>query len=110
MPEPKLTPLSQECSKDHYTAEKGSLQALEQQLADAQNVNIQLKRRISELLQNFRNSKMSIHHTDPPEDLERMNSDELLNTIRNSTMQMSIDFITKGTTSDEIRQSCELQY
>ena len=33
---------------------------------------------------------MSIHHTDPPEDLERMNSDELLNTIRNSTMQISI--------------------
>ena len=85
-----------------------ALQALEKQLADAQNVNIQLKRRISELLQNSRNSKMSIHHTDPPEDLERMNSDELLNTIRNSTMQMSIDFITKGTTPNETRQSCEL--
>src|ERR1043166_6489227 len=87
-----------------------ALQALEQQLADAQNANIQLKRRISELLQNSRNSKMSIHHTDPPEDLERMNSDELLDTIRNSTMQMSIDFITKGTTPDETRQSRELQY
>ena len=87
-----------------------ALQALEHQLADVQNANIQLKRRISELLQNSRNSKMSIHHTDPPEDLERMNSDELLNTIRNSTMQMSIDFITKGTTPDETRQSCELQY
>ena len=53
---------------------------------------------------------MSIHHTDPPEDLERMNSNELLDTIRNSTMQMSIDFITKGTTPDETRQSRELQY
>ena len=46
---------------------------------------------------------MSIHHTDPPEDLERMNSNELLDTIRNSTMQMSIDFITKGTTPDKTR-------
>ena len=52
---------------------------------------------------------MSRHHTDPPEDLERMNSDELLDTIRNSTMQMSIDFITKGTTADETRQSHELR-
>jgi hypothetical protein len=86
-----------------------ALQALEKQLIDAENANIQLKRRISELLQNSRNSKMSIHHTDLPEDLERMNSDELLETIRNSTMQMSIDFITKGTTPDETRQSRELQ-
>ena len=69
--------------------------------------NIQLKRRISELLQNSRNSKMSIHHTDPPEDLERMNSDELLDTIRNSTMQMSIDFIIYM--PDEARQSRELR-
>jgi len=29
--------------------------------------------------------------------------------IRNSTMQMSIDFITKGTTADETRQSHELR-
>src|SRR5436190_3816383 len=86
-----------------------ALQALEQQLADAQNVNIQLKRRISELLQNSRNSKMSRHHTDLPEDLERMDSNELLDTIRNTSMQMSIDFITKGTTPDEIRQSRELR-
>src|SRR2546429_2253228 len=87
---------------------KEALQALEKQLIDAENVNIQLKRRISELLQNSRIFKMSKHHTDLPEDLERMNSDELLDTIRNSTMQMSIDFITKGTTPDEIRQSREL--
>src|ERR1041384_6684785 len=87
-----------------------ALQALEKQLIDAENANIQLKRRISELLQNSRNSKMSRHHTDPPEDLERMDSDELLSTVRNSTMQMSIDFITKGTTPDETRQSRELQY
>ena len=79
---------------------------MEQQLADAQNVNIQLKRRISELLQNSRNFR---HHTDPPEDLERMDSDELLDTIRNTSMQMSIDFITKGTTPDETRQSRELR-
>ena len=52
---------------------------------------------------------MSRHHTDPPEDLEQMDSDELLNTIRNTFMQMSIDFITKGTTPDEIRQSRELR-
>src|SRR5438128_12030000 len=71
-----------------------ALQALEKQLIDAENVNIQLKRRISELLQNSRNFR---HHTDPPEDLERMDSDELLDTIRNTSMQMSIDFITKGT-------------
>ena len=51
---------------------------------------------------------MSRHHTDLPEDLERMNSDELLDTIRNTSMQMSIDFITKGTTPDETRQSHEL--
>ena len=38
-----------------------------------------------------------------------MNSDELLDTLRNSTMQMSIDFITKDTTPDEIRQSRELR-
>ena len=44
-----------------------ALQALEKQLADAENVNIQLRRCISELLQN---SKMSRHHTDLPEDLE----------------------------------------
>ena len=37
-----------------------------------------------------------------------MNSNELLDTIRNSTMQMSINFITKGTTPDETRQSHEL--
>src|SRR5207245_3752648 len=87
-----------------------ALQVLEKQLIDAENVNIQLKRHISELLQNSRNSKMSIYHKDPSEDLERMNSDELLDTIRNSTMQMSIDFITKGSTPNETRQSCELQY
>jgi len=57
---------------------------LYKQLIDAENVNTQLKRRISELLQNSRNSKMSRHHTDPPEDLERMDSDELLDTIRNT--------------------------
>src|SRR6185437_952212 len=56
-----------------------------------------------------RNSKMSRHHTDPPEDLERMDSDELLDTIRNTSIQMSIDFITKGTMPDETRQSCELR-
>ena len=72
-----------------------ALQALEQQLADAQNANIQLKRRISELLQNSRNSKMSRHHTDLPKDLERMDSDELLDTIRNTSMQMSIDLLLK---------------
>ncbi len=86
-----------------------ALQALEKQLIDAENANIQLKRRISELLQNSRNSKMSRHHTDPPEDLERMESDQLLDTIRNATMQMSIDFITKGATADETRQSRELR-
>ena len=86
-----------------------ALQALEKQLADAENVNIQLRRRISELLQNSRKSKMSRHHTDPPEDLERMDSDELLDTIRNTSMQMSIDFITKGTIPDETRQSRELR-
>ena len=79
---------------------------MEKQLIDAENVNIQLKRRISELLQN---SKMSRHHTDPPEDLERMNSDELLDIIRNSTIQMSIDFITKSTTPEETRQSRQLR-
>ena len=52
---------------------------------------------------------MSRHHTDPPEDLEQMDSDELLNTIRNTFMQMSIDFITKGTTPDETRQSRKLR-
>ena len=52
---------------------------------------------------------MSRHHTDLPEDLERMNSDQLLDTIRNATIQMSIDFITKDTTSDKIRQFCELR-
>ena len=52
---------------------------------------------------------MSRHHTDPPEDLERMDNDELLDTIRNTSMQMSIDFITKSTTPDEIRQSHELR-
>ncbi len=82
---------------------------MEKQLIDAENANIQLKRRISELLQNSRNSKMSRHHTDPPEDLERMESDQLLDTIRNATMQMSIDFITKGATADETRQSRELR-
>ena len=51
---------------------------------------------------------MSRYHTDPPEDLKRMDSDELLDTIRNTSMQMSIDFITKGTTPDETRQSHEL--
>src|SRR5256886_2219661 len=107
MPEPKLTPLSQECSKDHYTAEGESFTDIGKQLIDAENANIQLKRCISELLQNSRNSKMSRHHTDPPEDLERMDSDEL-DTIRNTSMQMSIDFITKGTTPDETRQSHEL--
>src|SRR5256885_2924241 len=86
-----------------------ALQALEKQLADTQNVNIQLKRCISELLQNSRNSKMSRHHTDLPEDLERMNSNQLLDTIRNATMQMSIDFITKGATADKTRQSRELR-
>ena len=86
-----------------------ALQALEKQLADAENVNIQLRRRISELLQNSRKSKMSIHHTDPPEDLERMDSDELLTTIRNASMQMSIDIITKATTPDETRQARELR-
>ena len=85
-----------------------ALQALEKQLIDAENANIQLKRRISELLQNSRNSKMSRHHTDPSEDLERMESDQLLDTIRNATMQISIDFIIKGTTPDETRQSREL--
>ena len=48
------------------------------------------------------------HHTDPPEDLERMDSDELLDTIRNTSMQISINFIIKGTTPNKIRQSCEL--
>ena len=38
-----------------------------------------------------------------------MNSDQLLDTIRNATIQMSIDFITKDTTSDKIRQFCELR-
>src|SRR5213080_1289157 len=71
-----------------------ALQSLEKQLIDAENVNIQLKRCISELLQNSRNSKMSRHYTDILEDLERMNSDELLDNIRNYTMQMNIDFIT----------------
>ena len=84
------------------------MQSLKKQLADAENVNIQLKRRISELLQNSRNSKMSRHHTDLPEDLEQMDSDELLDTIRNTSMQMSTDFITKDITSDETRQSREL--
>src|SRR5207253_2933528 len=79
-----------------------ALQALEKQLIDAENANIQLKRRISELLQNSRNSN-------PPEDLERMESDQLLDTIRNATMQLSIDFITKGATADETRQSRELR-
>ena len=31
-----------------------------------------------------------------------MDSDELLDTIRNTSMQMSIDFITKGTTPDNL--------
>ncbi len=39
---------------------------------------------------------MSRHHTDPSEDSERMDSDQLLDTIRNATMLMSIEFITKG--------------
>src|ERR1041385_3285108 len=52
---------------------------------------------------------MSRHHTDPPEDLERMDSDELLTTIRNTSMQMSIDIITKVTTPDETRQARELR-
>ena len=38
-----------------------------------------------------------------------MDSDELLDTIRNTSMQMSIDFITKDTTSDKTRQFCELR-
>src|SRR5688500_17607248 len=64
-----------------------ALQALEKQLADAENTNIQLKRCISELLQNSRISKMSRHHRDPPEDLERMDSEDLFTTIRNASIQ-----------------------
>ena len=86
-----------------------ALQALEKQLADAENVNIQLRGRISELLQISRKSKMSRHHTDPPEDLERMDSDELLTVIRNASMQMSIDIITKAITAEETRQARELR-
>ena len=71
------------------------LQALEKQLIDAENVNIQLKRHISELLQNFRNSKMSRHHTNLSEDLEWINSDQLLDTIRNATIQMCINLLLK---------------
>ena len=51
---------------------------------------------------------MSRHHTDPPEDLERISSDKLLTTIRNATTQMSINIITKTTTPDESRQAREL--
>ena len=93
--------------KNTIPLKEEALQSLEKQLADAENVNIQLKRRISELLQISRKSKMSRHHTDPPEDLERMSSDKLLTIIRNATTQMSIDIITKGTMPDETRQSCE---
>src|ERR1043166_8555906 len=98
--------LSQKCSKDYYTIKGGSFTSIG---IDAENANIQLKRRISELLQNSRNSKMSRHHTDPSEDLERMDSDELLTTIRNTSMQMSIDIITKATTPDKTRQARELR-
>ena len=92
----------------NISLKKEVLQVLEKQLADAENINIQLKRRISELLQNSRKSKMSRHHTDPPEDLERMDSDELFTTIRNASIQMRIDLITKATTPDEPRQAREL--
>ena len=90
--------------KNTIPLKEEALQALEKQLADAENVNIQLKRRISELLQISRKSKMSRHHTDPPEDLEQMSSNELLNTIRNAVTQMSIDLITKAITPDDPRQ------
>ena len=75
-----------------------ALQILKKQLAEAESLNIQLKKRISEILQN---SKMARHHTDAPDDLQNMDSDELLTVVRNSSMQMSIDIITRSTTPDE---------